>query len=189
MKKLLPLFILIFACAASISAQTPDLQEKKTKTNLEAFQEKYGAVLVKGYSSVGRMMGIGSATVEIQARELKNASSNTKIKGLLIIVDTNEKYASAARSFIDYDEIDSLIKGIGYISKIDKSITSLANFEAAYDTKGDFSVTVFNDSQGKLNVAITAGSVGSKSVYTSMENLAELVSILLKAKAVLDELK
>lgn len=184
MKKLFPLIILIFA--VSVFGQVKPDPQQKAKTELEEFQAKYGAVVVQGYSKIGGIT-TPDGQFNIIAKEFKSGSA--KIKGLVIEISTYDRYASSARSFVEYDEIDSLIKGITYISKIDKSVTALDSFEAAYKTKGDFSVTVFSGSDGTLQVSLSVGSYSSKSLFTKLTGLAELVTKLEQAKAILDGLK
>jgi hypothetical protein len=190
MKKLFPLLILLFALSAkgqTVPPAEPALPGK-AKTNLETFQEKYGSVIVQGYTPVGEVVS-GGRTVKVQAKEFKSASSTAKVKGLLIEVETGERYASSGRAFVEYDEIESLVKGIVFISKIDKSVTALNSFEATYKTKGDFSVTVFNDTSGTIKAAVSVGSVSQKTMFTPLVELTTLVLLLQKAKSVLDELK
>ncbi len=181
MKTLLLILTLSFAAFG----QTQTAQPAKPKTELESFQEKYGVVVVKTFSDVSEMTGSGGV-LKIQARALKNPSAGSKVRGLVVEIDSTEKYASSARSFIEYDEIDSLIKGIAYISKIDKSVTTLESFEAEYKTKGDFSITVFSNRQGGVRAALSVGSYSQKNVFIKLEDLAVLITNLEKAKNVLD---
>jgi hypothetical protein len=161
--------------------------DNKPKTELEAFQEKYGSVVVKGFSELPTISGTGGG-LQFTVMELRNPAANSKVKGLLAEINTGERYSSAVRSFIEYGEIDSLIKGIEYVSKIDKSVTTLQNFEARYATKGDFDVTTFNNSQGSVRVAVTVGRYGSKSIYLDQSQLASLLQQLQQAKTMLDAL-
>jgi hypothetical protein len=183
------LILLSIISLASLNAftQTTPTPDPKSKTDLELFQEKYGSVIVKGYTNLPEITGLGG-TFKITVREFLDAATAKKIKGLQVEVDKVERYSTPARSFIEYGEIDSLIKGINYVAKIDKSVTTLTQFEAKYATKGEFSVTVFNNSSGKLEAAVTAGRIGSKSVFVSLETLTKIVAQLQEAKVMLDAL-
>lgn len=186
MKLLTIIFVLVFSL--SVFSQTTETAPAKPKTNLETFQEKYGSVLIKGYSIIGKMSGRGGI-VTVQALTLNNPAIKTTVRGLIVEVDTSERYSTSARSFVEYDEIDSLIKGIAYISKIDKSATAFNSFEAKYKTKDDFSVTVFNDSQDKLSAVIAVGAYSRKSVFVELADVATLVTHLQNGKAALDTVK
>lgn len=188
----------IFLCLALLTAscvtafaQTPAAAaanaDNKNKTELELFQEKYGSVIVKGFSDLTPIVGT-SGSFQFTLMEFRNPSSASKVKGLVAEVDPAERYSSSVRSFIEYGEIDSLIKGITYISKIDKTVTTLQNFEARYATKGEFTITVFNSSAGETRVALTVGRIGAKSIFVEQAALATLVTQLQQAKASLDAL-
>jgi hypothetical protein len=181
----LGIFILaVSGVAQAKPAATPATD--KGKTDLELFSEKYGTVVVQGYTRLPSITTTGgrfTATV----KEYRTPSG-TKVKGLVFEVDDLERYSSAARSFVEYGELDSLMKGIDYVSKIDKTVTTLENFEAKYSTKDEFEVTVFNGRDGKIQVAVTVGRIGSKSVYLTMDQLPLLVELLTNAKAKLDTL-
>jgi hypothetical protein len=174
--------------AATQSLPGSSARSDKPKTDLEQFQERYGAVIVQGFSKTALLKGVGGS-FSIYVKEFKNAANNTKVKGLVVDIETDERFSSNARSFIEYGEVESLIKGIEYISKLDKGVTTLANFEAKYKTKDDFSITVFNSSyDGKLSVAITIGNIGRKTIYLEIAQLPELMSQFQKAKLALDAL-
>lgn len=187
----LRLLLVLFGLLAGYSfSQSTPAQSAKPKTELETFQEKYGTVMVRAFSRTEsiRAGGIGGGMIQISVREIRSASTNTKVKGLVVEIDTNERYASSGRSFVEYGEIDSLIKGIEYIAKVDKSVTTLSNFEAEYRTKGDFALTVFNGSDGKLMVSASVGTIGSKSVFLTLDQLSDVIARLKESKAILDGL-
>lgn len=179
--------ILVLTSSAFAFGQEKSEQKKEApRTQLEAFAAETGAVIIKGYSEVGRVTGMGS--VEVDCREFANASTGKKSFGIAIKVAEAGRLEREDSSFIDFEEISSLIAGIDYISKIQPTVTSLAKFEATYATKGDFSVTVFNTSNGKLSVAVSSGRFGRTSAYLSVEKLADLRALIVKAKEHLDVL-
>jgi hypothetical protein len=186
------LMAVLFSCATMISAQTAASQAaaaptaNKPKTELETFQEKYGAVIVQGYTKIPEMRGTLGGTFTIIAKQFTDAGSGLKVKGLVMEVDTGERYSSEARSFVEYGEINSLLKGIDYIAKLDKSVTKLSSFEAAYKTKDDFEVTVFNSSNGGLRAAISVGRIGRKTIIMELTALVDLTAKLQQAKTILD---
>ncbi len=102
-------------------------------TKLEEFSAKTGIVVIRGFSTIGEVRGMGSVT--ITAREFRDAS-NPKLRqtGLTVEVKESGRLERESTSFVDYDEIDSLLRGIDYISKIERNVTSLKDFEAEYRT-------------------------------------------------------
>jgi hypothetical protein len=135
---------------------------------------------VKGFSNVGQIRGTGS--LEVSAREFTNATSRTKQYGAAVEVREAGRLERRSTSYIDEDELDALIKGIDYISKIEKSVTKLRDFEAIYSTRGDLRVVVFSNSDGKLSAAITSGRIGAASTFIEMPQLAEFRGLILKAQ-------
>jgi len=144
--------------------------------------------MIKGFSTVGQVRGQG--IVSVDAREFRDASSpKTGVYGVAIEVKESGRLERASRSFIDQDEIDSLVSGINYISKISKSVTIMKDFEAQYRTKGDFSITVFSDSSGGLGVAVASGRIGKTSAFLKLGDLDQLKVLILEAKKAIEEAK
>lgn len=162
--------------------------ERETKTKLEAFQVQTGTVVIKGYSEIGRVVALGS--VEVNAMEFTDATTGMKQSGVLVEIKESGRLENTDRSFIDYDEIDSLLKGLDYISKATSNITKLSMFEAKYKTKGYFSATTFSNSRsGKIEAAVTSGYIRPASAYLSLQQVAELRALIVQAKQKLDSVK
>ncbi len=172
----------IAAAQSNDSAQT---QRPTPATKLEAFSAKTGVVMIKGFTTIGRVRGTG--IVSVDAREFRDASSpQTAQYGIAIEVKEAGRIEREARSFIDADEIDSLVRGIDYVSKLSKSVTTLKDFEAEYRTRGDFAVTVFSDSSGGLGVSVSSGRIGRTSVFLKVPDLEQLKMFILEAKSATD---
>jgi hypothetical protein len=177
------LFLLMVPSAVIGVAAQEQQNAPKPATKLESFQAKTGMVIVRGFTTVGALRGIGGG-IKVDAREFRDASNpSTRVSGISISVKENDRLERENTSFIDSDEIDSLLVGLDYISKATKDITKLDQFEAEYRTKGDFSVTVFNESNGKLSVAISSGHIGKTTAYIKLADLLELSHLITSAKS------
>lgn len=185
---LIIVFLLIASILYSVKAETekPQLSENNSKTKLELFQSQTGSVLIKGYSNIGKITGLG--TIDITAMEFTDASTNKKQSGIMVEIETGESYKSSGRSFIDYDEIMSLIKGVDYISNIKNDITKLNQYEVTYTTKDYFKITIFNNEDG-LNCAVSIGYISPICSFISMEQFKELQRLIDMAKIKLDNIK
>ena len=62
----------------------------------------------------------------LSALEIFHLGNEQKQSGVVIKI---VKHGRNASSFIDYDEIDSLLKGIDYMLEATASVTKLDNFE------------------------------------------------------------
>lgn len=180
------LLLLAIQVAAQQSGSAASQQPATPKTKLETFAAQTGVVIIEGYSKLGTIRG-KYGTVEIQAKEFVNAASGKKEKGITFEVTEAGRLERESRSFIDYDEIDSLLKGIDYVAKIDKSATKLDAFEAEYRTKGELEITTFSSDTG-VEVAVQSGRIGGATAFLSLDHLQQLRALIVDAKATLDAL-
>lgn len=164
----------------------PVSQEPKTK--IEAFEAQSGSVLIRGFSQIGQLKGAYGGTVTVQSIEFTLAASGKKEYGISIDVGESGTLERSNRSFIDYDEIDPLLKGIDYVAKVDGSATKLANFQADYRTRGDFRVSTFSSPKG-IMTSVESGSIGSTSIFLTTSALGQFREIISNAKAKLDSIK
>jgi hypothetical protein len=158
------------------------------KTKLEAFQAKYGVVIVRGFSAVGSQDGMLGTSVEVECKEFTDASSGKKEYGITVAVKGSGRLDRKSTSYIDYDEIDSLLKGIEYISKIDKTATKLSSFQADYKTKGDLGVSTYNN-EDKIQAAVQSGRIGSTTAFMTLDHLIAFRNLIARAKEILDGIK
>lgn len=175
----------LFGLTGAAVAQQQPTEVEQSRTKLEAFQAQSGAVIIKGYSEIGRVAALGFVTVT--AMEFTDATSGRREAGVAIDIKEGGRLETKDRSFIDYDEIEALIKGIDYISRATNSVTKLEMFEAIYKTKGNFSAVAFNSSRSaKIETAVKTGHVRPATAYLSLEQLSELRALVVQAKMKLD---
>ena len=179
------LFFLIIACT-NLHAQQSASSSQKSKTKLESFQRQTGTVIIKGYSEIGTILA-DNGSVEVDCMEFADATTGKRQMGILIKVKESGRVSE--RSFVDYDEVESLLKGIDYISKVKANATRLGKFEAIYKTKGDFNVTTFGSSSGMIEAAVKSGYILPATVYMSLQRFAKVHALILQAKQKLDSLK
>lgn len=175
--------ILTIALATIAFSSLASEDETKTSTKLEAFQARTGTVIIRGYSTAGSIRGLG-ANVSVDARVFKDASDLQKpVTGISVSIKETTRLERESISFIDSEEIQSLLDGIDYISKASSEITPLEKFEVEFRTNGDFRVIVFNDSKGEMSVALSSGRVGRTTSYLKVSDLAEFKKLILAAQA------
>jgi len=177
--KILTLVLSFFVLSSNLLAET---EKNESKTKLEEFSGETGVVIIKGFQDVGKIGG-----VTVTSRVFTNANTGKKEYGITINVAGYRERDDT--SFIDYDEIQSLIKGSDYISKIEKSVTKLSHYEATYQTKGGFSITKFNSSDGKTSLAVSSGNIGPVTAFLPMAKLSELKQMIINAKMKIDSIK
>jgi hypothetical protein len=173
-------------CASSAFAQDQVEQKKAPATKLEAFQSRTGVVLIRGYSTVGSIHGFGG-DVTVDAREFRDGSNpnSPRATGVSITVRETGRLERENTSYIDLDELDSLLKGIEYISKVKKDVTKLAQFEVDYRTKGDLCITVFNSERGDVSAVVSSGTIGRTRAFIKLADLEKLRELIATAKSML----
>lgn len=179
------LSVSIVGCTKT-NPQTKVEARHEAKTKLEAFQAKTGVVIISGFSNVGTVSGQYGSNVAVESKEFLDASTNKREYGITIEVAKGGEIRQENTSYIDYDEIESLLKGIDYVSKVESSVTKLDNFQADYHTKGDFGVSTFSTAKAKNLAAVMSGAIGPTTAYLSIEKLADLRGLIVNAKAKLD---
>jgi len=170
------------------NAQTKVGPSQEPKTKLQAFEAKTGVVVISGFSTVGSVTGQYGGTVSVESKEFLDASSGKREYGIVVEVKKGGEIERDNSSYIDYDEIDSLVKGIDYVSKVERSITKLDNFQADYHTKGDFKISTFS-SRGQTMIAVSSGDIGEVSVFFPLSKLEDLRGLIANAKAKLDAIR
>ena len=188
MKNLFVATIFLSLAGLAQSQEAPDAGKLPPATKLEAFSARTGIVMIKAFSTVGAINGMGKVTID--AREFRDAS-NPKFReyGIAIAVKESGRLERENTSFIDADEIDSLIRGIDYIAKIEKNVTTLNDFEAQYKTKGDFSITTFSSRGSEVGVAISSGRIGRTTAFLKLSDLGQVKALITEAKSKIDSSK
>jgi len=176
----------VIAAVAAFSVFSQDKSEPNASTKLEAFDTKAGTVIVEGFSTIGSVKGRYGSTVEITSKEFTDASTGAKEYGITVAL---KEPGREHISYVDFDEIDPLIKGIDYLAKVDKSATKLDSFQADYRTKSDLDLSTYLEDGGKVQASIKSGSFSAPIVFLTLDDLAQIKSLILKAKAKLDAIK
>ena len=154
------------------------------RTKLEAFEERYGTVIMKGFTQVTAIEVRG---VRVDAVELQDLPRATRAMGVVVVVGSGGEKPQENRAFIDYEEIDALLSGIDAVSKVNESMTKLVGFEGKYRTLGDFEITVFRQTRTGTAVSLTTGVCNQARVTMSLDDLARVRAMLVDAETKLDE--
>ena len=154
------------------------------RTKLEAFDERYGTVVLKGFTQINSIEVRG---VRVDAVELRDMARATRITGIVIALAGGGERPQENRAYIDYEEIDGLLAGIDAVSKVNETMTKLVGFEGKYRTLGDFEVSVFRQTRSGNAVSITTGVCDQVRVTMSLDELTKVRAIVVEAKTKLDE--
>lgn len=173
------------AFATEKAIQVSGNHDKAPATKLETFQARTDIVVVEGFFKVATMRGQYDDTIEIQAREFRDASNpKSRAAGISFEVKEAGQLERENTSFVDSDEIDSLLAGIDRLSKIGKDVTSFEFVEAHYRTKGDLDITVFSSfSNNKLALSVSSGRIGKTTSFHAIKDLGKLREAVVAAQS------
>ena len=195
----LSLLLTTVVCSAAL-AQRPGPQFRRElacepfepRTKLEAVESRYEKILLKGFSSIANLT-VRGVMIRLDAVEMKDSASPLRAMGIVISLrffPTENQPPVDNRSYIDYEEIDSLLKAMESVARVNESVTKLASFEARYRTVGDFEVIVFRQGRASGTAAsISSGICNKVTALLTLDELETLRAHIVEAKARLDEIK
>jgi hypothetical protein len=186
---LLLTIITLFIFSSSTAAQETNAIELEPKTRLEAFQARTGVVIVRGFSRIGSATGSDGSSIEVEAMELRDIDSRTKEYGITIEVADAGKPERRNLSFVDYDEMDPLLKGLEYLGKVDNSVTQLKRFEADYRTRGDLVISAFSGRGNNITIAVSSGTFRPVTSFFKLEDIKVISGLIVEAKTQLDAIR
>ncbi len=165
-----------------------DPQFYEPRNKLEDFEGRVETVLLKGRHWVGTVRG-QSGSVRVEATEIRDTAASATASGAVITFfpDNTPAGAPEIRSFIDYDEIDALLKAMDTAARAGETITRLSHFEVRYRTKGDFEIMTFKQLENNIIAAAVEGGFFDRvRLYLSIDDLVKLRWMIAQAKDRLD---
>ena len=165
---------------------TPDPYDEYL-TKMELLLEKTGTVVVKGSTVVGTLNNGVRGTATFTSWELIDTQAGRALYGIsIVIADPNRPDAGEEVAYVDYDELDALIKGVDYLIKLENSATKLQRFEAQYKTQGGLAIFRFNTSGG-YGTAVSVEGVRGPRLVLRPTGLVEFRDMVESAKTIIDE--
>jgi len=192
------LAIIVLACSGAVCAQRRerlpaprDPQFYQPRNKLEEFESRVDSVLVQGLTWTGTLR-VPNGTARVEAIQILDTRDQSQASGVLVVLNSGEPAGSPSeiRVFIDYEEIDSLVRAFDTTAKASDAITKLAHFETRYRTHGDFEIIVFKEvAGGAIAAAVEGGYYDRKRLFMNLEDLTKLRWMIAQAKDRLDEIK
>jgi hypothetical protein len=168
-------------------AQETNLCLPLPATKLEAFETNTDTVIIKATAPIGSVPA-HSGAVAVRCREITDAGTGRRESG--VIIDIGSGGQGDDTTLIDYEELDSLLDGIEYISKLDWTVTSLPSFNAVYTTKGGFRAAAFGSRRtGNIEFAVRSTRTSRQPLLLSRDQMGQLRSLIEQGKAKLDSVR
>jgi len=188
--------LVLTCCWGSPLAQRPGPEFRRPlaceplepRTKLEAIESRYERVITKGFSQFATIT-VRGIEIRLDAIEMRDTADGTRAIGLVINLRESAENPRENRTFIDYQEIDRLIKSMESVAKVNETITKLASFEARYRTLGDMEINVFRQTRSGTAASLSIGICDRITVLMTLDELEKLRGHFIEAKARLDEIK
>lgn len=193
MTRLACLPVLLLLCSTAVAQRQYVPETFEPKTQLEALQLRVGAVVLRGTQRAGTVRGQGQGQIEVDALEVIDTGTGLKARGVALTVEEGGERGERAErgrevtAFVDYEELDALIKGFESMTRFDRSETQLPSLEASYRTRGDLVISVFSTRGGLVRCVVSAGEFAPARVVIMSEGIESLRSLLNAARNRLDE--
>ncbi|MGH8022523.1 MAG: hypothetical protein ACRED1_02995, partial [Limisphaerales bacterium] len=157
------ILLLSMALAAALPlAVTAQSSTNAPATEIESFDLQTDAVIVKGTGQIGSI-ATEAGTILVRCRESDNVASGQKQYAIAIGIQANQ---SRLVLWVDYDELDALIQGMNFLSKVNFEVTTMPSFDAIITTRSGFragarserqkgSIQLFAQFQNAIQVPLT----------------------------------
>jgi hypothetical protein len=192
------LAIIVLACSGAVCAQRRDRlpaprdpQFYQPRNKLEEFESRVDSVLIQGLTWTGTLR-VANGTARVEAIQILDTRDQSQASGVLVVLNSGEPAGSPSeiRVFIDYEEIDPLVRAFDTMAKASDAITKLAHFETRYRSHGDFEIIVFKEvAGGAISAAVEGGYYDRKRLFMNLEDLGKLRWMIAQAREKLDEIK
>lgn len=116
----------MFACA--VHAQ----ETNALKTEIENFEARTNTVIVKGFGQVGSV-SVGIGTLSVRSKESFDINGGGKTYG--VAIELAGQIPPRQFAILDEAELESLVNGLDYLSKITSDVSALPAFEAEFKTR------------------------------------------------------
>jgi hypothetical protein len=186
-KTLLTTTTLLLAFGGAALAQTAKTGDKDgPKTQMEGFLARKGSIVVKEFHPLGTINGdLGTAKFDTLSL-YQPGKEQQRIMGIRVEVTEAGRLERSNTSFLDLEEIDSLMKGLDYMSKVvtEWNNTKRDYTEMIFSTKGDFQVGFYIE-DGKVQPFIKSGSIASATAFVPTSAFDKMHQFLDRGRSLL----
>jgi hypothetical protein len=186
MKNLLLVLTFILAGMAA-NAQTAAVSSVQItnapRTQFEIFNFETDRLLIKGSSIIGTLNSQLDYPIEIRAERATDPATTNSVYAVSLRTRFSEHEVHS--DYIDYDELDTVIRAIQYIGAATATVTPLDNYETVIRTKCGLSIAKLGKAN-KVTISITPGYYNAARNQIASFDLDDLARYLTAAKAKID---
>ncbi|HEY1717865.1 MAG TPA: hypothetical protein VGH42_06170 [Verrucomicrobiae bacterium] len=176
-------YFILMAASFAFAASAQDATNAP-KTEIENFELQTGTVIVKGLGDIGSVT-TSAGVISVRCKESIDENSGQKEYGLGVALASNQLHGFLV---VDYDELDSLIRGLDTLSKITYDATTMPSFDATFATKSGLLIAAHSvQRQGGIQLFVQFAST-PRIPLTSVQ-FTQFQNLISQAKASLDSAK
>jgi hypothetical protein len=177
------LILIAFGGMLAISSQA-QTSTNSPATEIENFEQQTDTVIVKGYGEIGSIT-TSEGIVSVRCKESDNLTAGSKLYGIAVAFNANQ---GRAILIVDYDELDALLHGLDFLSKISYNVTTMPSFDAGFTTRSGLRIAAHSERrQGSIQLFLQFGDTCK--VALTADQFAQLQSLVNQAKNSLDVAK
>jgi hypothetical protein len=185
--RLIPLAFIALSCTLSLVTRAQGWTTPGTNapaTEIENFEQQTDSIIIKGYGEIGTVT-TGEGVISIRCKESDNVTAGTKQYAIAITFAANQ---AETGSIVDYDELDSLIHDLDFLSKISYNVTTMPSFDAGMATRSGFRAAAHSERrQGGIELFLQFSNVVR--VTLTPDQFAQFQNLINQAKISLDATK
>ncbi|MDB6023416.1 MAG: hypothetical protein JWQ04_3273 [Pedosphaera sp.] len=180
--------LIAVGCGLFLTAAARAQDTNAPRTALDAFESTIGVVIVRGSAEIGAVTTAAGATILVTCKESIETNSGRKQHGLAVTLVGKDQQSDT--TVIDYDEMDSLLNGLDYLSKANWSVTSLPSFDAVYTTRDGLQAAAYSSQKrsGVLGASLKSSRTARVRISLAPAEFAQFRGLIQQAKAKLDAL-
>lgn len=156
---------------------------RSSPSHNEFGDEEIRDIVIRSYTIIGSVSGIGYSSVQVEAREAIVAERRLTSYMVRLELNSGGDYPQTAASIIEYDRIDDFLSMLDKLAMTNISTDRFSFSEVEYEING-FKIIVFNNDRGSLMVAFTSEGVSMH--LSSVSKIPELRRLVANAKECLD---
>ena len=153
-------------------------------TEIENFELRTDAVIVKGFSEVGTI-NTTAGVVTIRCKQSTEATTGQTDFGITVGLTSNDGHGYLV---VDYDELDALLNGMSFLSRINYDVTPMPSFDATFTTKSGLRLAAHSErKQGGIQTFLQFAD--TPRIPLSSDQFTQFQNLIMQAKSNLDLLK
>lgn len=176
--------LLIAGCCAFVCVAKSQIATNLPPTEIENFELQTDTIIVKGFSEAGTI-NTSAGVVSVRCKQTANAANGRAEYGIAVGLTTSDTRGAL---IVDYDELDALLNGLAFLSRITYDITPMPSFDATFTTKSGLRIGAHSDRrQGGIQTFLQFED--SPRILISADQLSQFQNLIQQAKSNLDLVK